>query len=126
MKSLSPTALGVLLALLAYAVYSWSDAMVKGLGGSLGPFEIGFITTIFSLIPAAVAKPRQERWRDTFKFRHPWLVHAIGVLRTVSAVAVTYSFVTIPMAEVYSIVFLVPVFSTILSVIVLKEEVKLE
>ena len=33
---------GILLALLAYAVYSWSDASIKALGGGLTVFEIGF------------------------------------------------------------------------------------
>ncbi len=126
MKSLSPTTLGMLLALLAYAVYAFSDAMVKGLGGSLGPFEIGFITTLFSIIPAAMVKPKEERWRDTFKLAHPWLVHAIALLRTISAVSITYSFVSIPLAEAYSLVFLIPVFTTILSVLVLRETVTLD
>src|SRR6476620_5516117 len=114
MRSLSPAALGVVLALLAYAAYSTGDAMVKGLGGSLGPFEIGFFTTIFSIIPALFSKPKDERWRDTFKLSRPWLMGLIAVCRTASAMLITYSFVTIPLAEAYSLVFLIPVMTIIL------------
>ena len=85
MRSLSPATLGVVLALLAYAAYSTGDAMVKGLGGSLGPFEIGFFTTVFSIIPALFSKPKDERWRDTFKLSRPWLMTVIAVCRTASA-----------------------------------------
>ena len=123
MKSLSPAALGVVLALLAYAAYSTGDAMVKGLGGSLGPFEIGLFTTIFSIIPALFSKPKDERWRDTFKVSRPWLRGVIAVCRTASAMLITYSFVTIPLAEAYSLVFLIPVMTIILSVVVLHEKV---
>jgi drug/metabolite transporter (DMT)-like permease len=126
MRGLSPAALGVVLALCAYAVYSTSDAMVKGLGGSLSPFEIGLFTTIFSIIPAIFSKPKADRWRDTFRFNRFWMVQLIGLTRTICAISITYSFVTIPLAEAYSIVFLTPVFATILSVLVLREEVTLD
>jgi drug/metabolite transporter (DMT)-like permease len=123
MRGLTQTSLGVLLGLCAYAAYSTGDAMVKGLGGTLGVFEIGFFTTIFSILPAVFTKPKAERWRDTFKLSHPFLVHLIAVCRTISAILAVFAFVTIPLAEAYCIIFLIPVFITILSVVVLKEEV---
>lgn len=126
MRSLSPGTLGVVLALLAYAAYSIGDAMVKGLGSSLSPFEIGFFTTIFSIIPALFSKPEDERWRDTFKLRRPWLMGLIAVCRTASAMLITYSFVTIPLAEAYSLVFLIPVMTIVLSVVVLREPVTID
>ena len=107
-------------------LYSTGDALVKGLGGSLGPFEIGFFTTVFSIIPALFSKPKDERWRDTFKLSRPWLMTVIAVCRTASAMLITYSFVTIPLAEAYSLVFLIPVMTIILSVLVLREPVTLD
>jgi drug/metabolite transporter (DMT)-like permease len=107
------------------AAFSTGDAMIKGLGPSLSTFEIGFFGTIFSFIPAAFSKPRDERWRDTFKLNRPLLVIVVAICRTLSAVLITYSFVTIPLAEAYCLVFLIPVLATILSVVVLKEEVSL-
>ena len=125
MKS-SMLPIGVLFAIVAYATYSWADGIVKFLGGSLGIFEIGAFTTLFSVLPALFAKPKAEAWRDTFRFRRPVLVNILAVLRVVSSVAITFSFVTIPLAEAYCLVFLIPVFITILSVVVLKEKVGID
>ena len=126
MRLLSPTARGVALALCAYGLYATADALVKGVGSRMGMFEIGLLSTLFSMLPALLAKPKADRWRDTFKFRRPWLVHLVGVSRTASAVLVTYSFLTIPLAEVYCIIFMLPVFTTVLSVVVLREKVSIE
>jgi drug/metabolite transporter (DMT)-like permease len=114
---------GVLLALGTYFIYSCSDATIKALGTKLGIFEISFYSTLFSLVPMLLAKPADERWGDAFRFHNPRLMLLIGVLRVASGLLVTYSFVTIPLAEVYAIVFLIPVIITILSVIVLREQV---
>jgi drug/metabolite transporter (DMT)-like permease len=117
---------GVLLAVACYAVYAWADAIIKGLGQSVGMYEIGLFVTAFSLLTALFAKPAGEQWRDTFRFRHPWRMQMIAALRVTSSVAITYSFITIPLAEAYCLVFLIPVFITILSVVVLKEDVGVE
>jgi drug/metabolite transporter (DMT)-like permease len=117
---------GVLLALASYAVYAWADAIIKGLGHSLSIYEIGVAYTAVSLVPMLLAKPAHERLRDTFRFRHRWLMPAILLLRVTSSVSVTYAFVTIPLAEAYCIIFLIPVFIAILSVVVLKEHVGIE
>lgn len=126
MPVLSPAALGLALAFAAYGTYAVADAMVKALGSSLGVFEIGLMTTLFSFLPAAFAKPGHERWRDTFRFHRPWLVQVLGLTRMLSSVLITYSFVTIPLAEAYCLVFLVPVLTTILSTIFLRETVSLD
>nr|WP_246693054.1 MULTISPECIES: hypothetical protein [unclassified Mesorhizobium] len=39
---------GILLALIAYASYSFSDAVIKSLGGQFTVFEIGFFSTLFA------------------------------------------------------------------------------
>lgn len=124
-RGLSPVSLGVLFALGAMAAFSTGDAIVKALGGQLSTFEIGFFTTVFSFIPALFSKPKEERWRDTFKLNRPALMLLVAVCRTLSALLITYSFVTIPLAEAYCLVFLIPVLATILSVVVLKEQVSL-
>ena len=117
---------GVLLAVASFAFYAWADAIIKGLGHSLSIYEIGAAYTVISLIPMLLAKPAHERLRDTFRFRHRRLMPAILLLRVASSVSVTYAFVSIPLAEAYCIIFLIPVFITMLSVIVLKERVGIE
>ena len=121
----APQTLGILVGLLAYGTYSAADALVKFLGTSLNVFEIGLFTAIFAFVPGLLAKPKTERVRDAFRFRRPVLMHAMGLTRMVAGMLATYAFVTIPLAEVYAIVFLIPMFTAILSVIVLKEKVTL-
>src|SRR5690606_22700118 len=96
-----------------------------GFGQSLSVFEIGFFIALFGLIPAAFAKPAGERWRDSFKLKHPALVHLRSFTGVASSTLVTYAFVTIPFAEAYSLVFMMPLFITVLSVLVLRERVNL-
>ena len=83
---------GVFYAIVAYSVYSCGDAIIKGFGQSLSVFEIGFFIAVFSLIPAAFAKPKGERWRDSFRLRHPALVHLRSFTGVASSILVTVSF----------------------------------
>jgi drug/metabolite transporter (DMT)-like permease len=123
--AISRASLGIAVALVAYAVYSASDALVKGLGQSLGPFEIGFAIALFSLLPGLLGKPKTERWRDTFRLANPGWVHAIALLRMASNVLAVYAFISVPLADAYCIIFMMPVFIAILSVVVLREQVPL-
>ena len=116
---------GVFYAVVAYSVYSCGDAIIKGFGQSLSVFEIGFFVAVFGLIPAAFAKPKGERWRDSFKLGHPLLVHLRSFTGVSSAMLVTVSFTTIPFAETYSLVFMMPLFITVMSVLILRERVDL-
>ncbi|WEJ34757.1 DMT family transporter [Devosia sp. SD17-2] len=117
---------GVFLALLAYAFWAFADALIKQLGKTIGVFEVGLVLTSISLGTALVLKPREEKVRDVFRLRHPWLMQGIATLRVISGVSLTYAFMTLPLAEAYSLGFLIPATSTILSVISLKEDVRAE
>ncbi|MBU1335595.1 MAG: DMT family transporter [Alphaproteobacteria bacterium] len=114
---------GVIYAVVAYSVYSCGDAIIKGFGQDLSVFEIGFFIAVFGLIPAAFAKPKGERWHDSFRLKHPFLVHLRSFTGVASAILVTVSFTTIPFAETYSLVFMMPLFITVMSVLFLKEKV---
>jgi len=117
--------LGVVFSLLAYGIYSCGDAIIKGFSGNLGVFEIGFFTAIFSVLPAMLSKPAGEHWRHTWQMQHPWLLQLRALSGVCGTMLVIYAFTSIPLAEVYSLAFLTPVFVVILSVLVLKEKVSL-
>jgi drug/metabolite transporter (DMT)-like permease len=70
-----------------------------------------------------LTKQSDESWRRTFQLNLPFLVHLRSACGVGSSILVIYGFTTIPLAEVYSIAFLAPVFITIISVVVLKEHV---
>lgn len=115
---------GVIFALFSYALYSFCDAIIKGFGTSLSVFEIAFFTTLFSLLPAIFTKPRGEHWRSFWRMQHPWLVQLRALTGVLGNLSIIYAFTHIPLAEVYSLAFLAPVFIVILSVLILKETVR--
>lgn len=113
---------GVILAFIAYAVFSIADALIKVTGPALSVFEIAFFTTTFSVIPVLVTN-RNERWRDIYRLHHPWLVHLRCVTAILGTACVMYAFTHILFADVYAIGFTTPLFVTLLSVLLLREHV---
>jgi drug/metabolite transporter (DMT)-like permease len=114
---------GILLALAAYAVYAWGDGSVKALGGELSVFEIGFCNTLVAGTLLFFLKPKGEEWRGFWRTKRPWAVHARAASGLVAGVLSVYAFTTIPLAEVYALIFLAPMLVTLLSVVILKEHV---
>ena len=107
---------GILLALAAYATFSFGDACIKALGGQLSIFEIGFFSTLFAGFFLLFAKPRQERWRDFLRMQRPWLVQARALSGLGAGLLGIVAFTSIPFAEAYALIFLSPLFVTLLSV----------
>jgi drug/metabolite transporter (DMT)-like permease len=114
---------GIILALAAYAVYAWGDGMIKAVGGRLSIFEIGFFNILFAGIFLFFLKPEGERWLGFWRMERPWAVHARALSGLVAGVFGVYAFTTIPLAEVYALIFLAPLFVTLLSIVILKEKV---
>ncbi|TGP23972.1 MULTISPECIES: DMT family transporter [unclassified Mesorhizobium] len=114
---------GILFALIAYASYSCSDAVIKSLGGQFTVFEIGFFVTLFAGCFLFFTRPADERWRDFWRTKRPWAVQARAWAGIASGVLSVYAFTTFPLAEVYALIFLAPLLVTILSTVILKESV---
>jgi drug/metabolite transporter (DMT)-like permease len=114
---------GVIFAFFAYALYSCCDAIIKGFGSDLTVHEIAFWTALFSFLPAAFNLPKGERWIDFWRMRHPWLVNLRSAAGVIGNMCVIFAFVSIPIAEVYSLAFLAPIFIVVLSVVALRESV---
>lgn len=115
---------GVVLALLSYSIYSVSDSLLKSFGGgTLSAFELNFFLNVFALVALPFARNPHDKWREVFRFRHPWLMHARALLQTAAGLCFTVALTRIPFAETYSLVFLTPLFLSLLSVVVLKERV---
>ena len=116
---------GIILALIAYAVYAWGDGVIKGLGGSLSVFEIGFFNILFAAVFLFFLTPEGESWRGFWRMQRPLAVHARAASGLAAGILSVYAFTTIPLAEVYALIFLAPLFVTLLSIVVLKEKVGL-
>lgn len=114
---------GVLLALAAYAVYAWGDGLIKFLGGDLTIFQIGFFNILFSGLFLVLVKPTGEDWRNFWQMRRPLRVHARAAIGMAAGILSVYAFTSIPLTEVYALLFLAPLFVTLLSIVFLKERV---
>lgn len=114
---------GILLALVAYGVYSWGDAAIKALGSGLSVFEIGFYMTLVSAICIALTTPKDEKLLHFWRMQRPWAVQARALSGMSASVLSIIAFTTIPLAEVYALIFLAPLFVTLMSMFFLKEQV---
>jgi S-adenosylmethionine uptake transporter len=114
---------GVLLGFACYAAYAVSDAFVKSLHGSLPAFEAVFFGALLALSAIPFIRKPGDRWHEVFVANRPslWWIRAVtGAASNLSAVV---AFTHLPMAETFALIFLMPIFVTVLSVIFLKEHV---
>jgi S-adenosylmethionine uptake transporter len=78
---------------------------------------------MFGLTALPFMMSKGDRWRDVVTARRPslWWVRAIaGAVGNITSVT---AFTLLPMAEVFTLIFLMPIFVTLLSVLFLKEHV---
>ena len=117
------TASGVTIALVAYSSFSVSDASVKLLRGRIDPFEVAFFGSLCAIPVLPFVKAPGDRYSDIFRTTHRgiWLLRTIAV--AISIVTSIVAFTLLPMPEAFSIIFLMPMFVTLLSVALLKEKV---
>jgi len=114
---------GIFLAFASYAAFAVSDACVKFLDGTLSPYEVAFFGAVLGLLAIPFTKKADDAWFDMFRTTNikMWL------LRTVTAAMGTIGSVTafthLSMAEAFALIFLLPAYVTILSVVFLKEQV---
>jgi drug/metabolite transporter (DMT)-like permease len=115
---------GVLLAFLSYAVYAFSDASVKILHGAVPPYQTAFIGAVMGIAALPFIKGRGDRWTDMVATSNRWLWLLRFVCAAVGSIASIIAFTELPMAEAFCLLFLLPCFVTILSVLFLKEDVR--
>ncbi|RDS80937.1 DMT family transporter [Dyella psychrodurans] len=114
---------GVLLGFASFAAYAISDAFVKSLHGSVPPYESVFFGAVFGLAALPFMMSPGDKWRDVVTARRPSLWWVRAVAGAVGNIASVTAFTLLPMAEVFTLIFLMPIFVTLLSVLFLKEHV---
>jgi len=114
---------GVLLAFLSYAAFSFSDASIKLLEGTINSFQLAFFGALLGFAALPFVRRPGERYADLLRTssRPLWLVRAAAT--AVSTVTSVIAFTRLPMPEAFALIFLMPLFITIMSVFLLKEEV---
>ncbi|HWU75175.1 MAG TPA: DMT family transporter [Rhodanobacter sp.] len=114
---------GVLLGFLAFAAYAFSDAFVKSLRGSLPAYEAVFFGAALGLSALPFIKDRGDRWSEVVRAQRQGLYLVRAVASAVGSISAVIAFTALPMAEAFALIFLLPIFVTILSVLILKEHV---
>lgn len=114
---------GILASLAAYFLFSTGDATIKLLGPSLPVFEILFFIMAFHLVSLPLARRRSEPWRAALQVKEPRLVAVRVACAVIAGICSVTAFTTLPFAEAYALLFLMPVFTTLLSIPLLGEEV---
>ncbi|KPA20434.1 EamA-like transporter family protein [Shimia sp. SK013] len=112
----------VLAALLAFAIFSTHDVIVKFLGATFSPFQIVFFSGLFSfplITLMLVRDPSQGNLRPV----HPWWVALRSVCVVTSPTAAFFAFTVLPLAQVYALLFAAPLLITVLAIPILGERV---
>ncbi|MGY5807848.1 DMT family transporter [Rhizobium sp. LEGMi198b] len=115
---------GVLLAFASYAVFAFSDASIKILHGTLPSYQVAFIGSLFGFAAIPFLKTRGDEWLDVVRTtnRPLWMLRfACGAIGAICSIV---AFTKLTMAEAFALLFLLPSFVTILSVVFLKEDVR--
>jgi drug/metabolite transporter (DMT)-like permease len=117
--------LGIGLGLLGFGLYSTSDAAVKAIGHGLSPYQVCFAMAAMSLPLVGFTLPRGAGLAAALKANRLGLIITRGVTAAAGTLFSIMAFQSLPFAEAYSILFLLPSFSTLWSVLFLKERVSL-
>lgn len=113
---------GALLALLSMGLYSTHDVIIKLLGETYPALQVLFFSALLSFPPIALLLLRDPT-PATLRPRNPFWVGLRSACIVISGVCGFYAFSTLPLAQVYSILFAAPMIVTILSVPLLGEKV---
>jgi drug/metabolite transporter (DMT)-like permease len=115
---------GILLAFVAFAVFAWGDAVVKEIGHGLGPFEVTFFGYLIPFLLSPVFMKPGDRLLDLVRWNRPWLMGLRVFLIAATTPLSVMAFRSLPFAEAFALLFLMPSLVTVLSIFVLKENVR--
>lgn len=115
---------GVIFGIMAFAVFSSHDAVVKLVGRDFSAIQVIFFSVLFGF-PTVAMSMSADRALDNFRPHHPWFLALRTVMMVISMMCIFYAFSTLPLTQVYAIIFMSPLVTTVLSVPLLGEVVRL-
>ncbi len=113
---------GALFGLAAFGIFSTHDVVVKYLGGAYSPFQIIFFSVLFGFPVVAIMLMR-DMTDANLRPRHPWWMALRTLMAVLTTIAAFYAFSTLPLAQVYAVIFAAPLLITVLAVPMLGERV---
>ena len=115
---------GALLALAAFAVFSTHDVVVKSLGATYAPMQIVFFSVLLGF-PLALFSLVGMKDAGTLRPVHPGWMAGRTLAAVVTGLSAFHAFSTLPLTQVYAILFATPLLITVLAIPVLGERVRL-
>jgi S-adenosylmethionine uptake transporter len=115
---------GALLALVAFGIFATHDVVVKFLGGFYLPFQIVFFSTLMGF-PLVTLMLVGDRTAGNLRPHHLGWTALRTVAALITGVCAFYAFATLPLAQVYAILFASPLLITLLAIPILGEQVRL-
>lgn len=110
------------IALLAFALFSTHDVVVKILGGTYSPIQTLFFVSLFSF-PLTTMMLVRDPNPGNLRPVHPGWILLRSVTMPIGAAGAFYAFSTLPLAQVYAIIFATPLLITVLAIPMLGEKV---
>jgi S-adenosylmethionine uptake transporter len=108
------------IAVLAFAVFSGADALIKLLAIDLPAPQVTLVTTVVGLVLLFLYAAARGRLPDLMP-RHPGLAVARALLMAGDTILIHYAFKLLPLSEAYLIAFLTPILVAVLSFLLLGE-----
>lgn len=111
---------GALLALVAFAIFSLHDAIIKILGATYAPVQLVFFSSLAGL-PLAFVLLRRHGKVDLPAGDVRMLLRLRSLVIVASSMAGFHAFATLPMAQTYAILFAAPLLIALLAIPMLQE-----
>ena len=111
-----------LYSLTAFAIYATHDVFVKILGADYSAFQIVFFNVLFGMPLVALIMIQDSR-PGTLLPVHPMWSGIRTIATMMTGLLAFYSFSILPLAQVYSILFAMPLLITVLAIPILGEKV---
>jgi S-adenosylmethionine uptake transporter len=118
----STTLRGMAFAVASYAGFASADAAIKMAGSETSVFQVAATLALFALLPVFALAWSQGGVRALWPAK-PGLVALRAALTALCSVAVWHAFQSLPLAEVYALMFTAPLIATVMSAVLLGEEV---
>ena len=113
---------GAALGLLSMAIFATHDVIIKHLGQTYSPVQIVFFAALLSFPLLSMILLNDKR-QESLRPAHPGWVIARVVTTVVTGLCAFYAFSTLPLAQVYPLLFAMPLLVTVFSIPLLGEKV---
>ncbi len=115
---------GAFFALIAFAIFSGHDVLIKSLGSTYSPVQTVFFTCLLGL-PLVTLMLIRDTTHGNLRPAYPGWMAIRCICLIANGVAAFMAFATLPLAQTYAILFSMPLLITVLSIPILGETVRL-